>query len=364
VERSDALRSRTRIVCNERIQRASVDVRRSLSTPGSRPNCDSWPGTSTDWLVVRAPDESGSERGRRMSAVLPEMPLLTRHTLFGAYCLALATTNGAVLRSLLEYSRQDASASHVVLIPVISTALVYQSRQIVFSSVRASFVAGGCLGIFGIALRLAADVLRSAGHASWLSLAIAALVTLLIAGFLLFYGYRASRAALFPLLFLGFTVPVPAVLVSAAAAFLKSVSTEIVSALFALTETPYVREGYVFSLPRLTIEIGDECSGIRSTIGLLLTGLLVGHVFLRRMWAKAALLSTILPIAVFKNAVRIVTLSLLSLHVDRGFIDGRLHHQGGLAFFALALVMLAPVVALLIKTENALIEVNRKLDIN
>jgi len=50
-----------------------------------------------------------------------------------------------------------------------------------------------------------------------------------------------------------------------------------------------------------------------------------------------------------KNGIRIVTLTLLAVHVDPSFLTGQLHHDGGVVFFALALVMLAPVVVLLDK---------------
>jgi hypothetical protein len=53
------------------------------------------------------------------------------------------------------------------------------------------------------------------------------------------------------------------------------------------------------------------------------------------------------PIAIAKNAIRIVALCLLAVHVDPAFLVGRLHTDGGVAFFLLALAMLAPVLALL-----------------
>ena len=75
-----------------------------------------------------------------------------------------------------------------------------------------------------------------------------------------------------------------------------------------------------FALPALAIEVAEECSGIRSSLALLITGLLAGHMLLRTPWTRTALMAAIVPIAIMKNAVRIVVLTLRSTYVDRGFI--------------------------------------------
>ena len=58
-----------------------------------------------------------------------------------------------------------------------------------------------------------------------------------------------------------------------------------------------------------------------------------------------------IPIAIFKNAVRIVTLSSLGVYVDRGFLFGKLHHQGGLLFALIALAIFVPLLLLLQRSE-------------
>jgi exosortase/archaeosortase family protein len=61
----------------------------------------------------------------------------------------------------------------------------------------------------------------------------------------------------------------------------------------------------------------------------------------------------ILPLAVLKNGIRIVTLTLLAIHVDPGFLSGQLHHEGGIVFFLLSLAMLAPLLFILRRYEVA-----------
>ena len=59
----------------------------------------------------------------------------------------------------------------------------------------------------------------------------------------------------------------------------------------------------------------------------------------------------ILPLAIIKNGIRIVSLSLLAEHVDAGYLTGQLHHEGGIVFFLLTLGILAPFFILLQRSE-------------
>ncbi|NIS74590.1 MAG: hypothetical protein GTO08_04795, partial [Deltaproteobacteria bacterium] len=95
--------------------------------------------------------------------------------------------------------------------------------------------------------------------------------------------------------------------------------------LFSLTGIPVFREGAVFHIPGLVIEVAKECSGIRSSTVLFVTSVITGHMFLKTGWRKVALFASVLPITVFKNGLRIVTLALIGAYVDRGILSGALH---------------------------------------
>src|SRR5205814_1690321 len=128
---------------------------------------------------------------------------------------------------------------------------------------------------------------------------------------------------------------------------------------FKLLPLPVVREGVTFTLADLQIEVARECSGIRSSIALLITGLLASHLWLRRWRSKAVVWLLIYPLAVFKNGLRIVTLCLLTLYVDEGFITGDLHTRGGSIFFGIALAILLPALLVLRKLETGRVRSGR-----
>jgi exosortase len=276
-----------------------------------------------------------------------------RHALFGVSVAALLAAQAGTLGALTALSRNDSTASHHVLIPFVVLVLVFQQRRSIFSSVRTGATAGLGVVLVGLALGwFGRSYSSSMSEHDTLSVAVTALVLMCVGGFLSVYGPDASRAALFPLVFLGFAIPIPDGLLYAATQFLKTGSAETVAGLFTLTGTPYHRQAFVFSLPTFAIEIADECSGIRSSIALLLTGLLAGHMFLRSGWKKALLVAVIIPLAMLKNGIRIVALSLLAMHVDPSFLTGQLHHEGGIVFFLVALAFLSPLFLILCKSDG------------
>jgi exosortase len=270
--------------------------------------------------------------------------------LLGAYTIVLLAANAGILADLITVARTNHTSSHVVLAPFVTAVLLYWQRASIAGARRPDWASGlGLIALGGLLLVLG----RSSfwGREDALSASVAGVVVLWLGGFLAAFGRSAFRTALFPLLFLLVAVPPPTVVVAPLTALLKRGSTEITAVLFTLTGTPYFRQDFVFSLPGFNIEVADECSGIRSSIALMLTGLVASHMFLQRSWSKGLLLLAIVPIAILKNGIRIVSLSLLAMHVDPAFLEGQLHHEGGVVFLLLALVLLAPLLPLLRRLE-------------
>ena len=154
------------------------------------------------------------------------------------------------------------------------------------------------------------------------------------------------------LLLLLLAVPLPDFLLAPAVYFLQKGSAELVAALFDLVGIPFLRQGFIFELGRFTIEIAEECSGIRSSMAVLILALLAAHFYLRSSWKQALFILCSLFIMIVKNGVRIATLTILALYVDPSFLFGKLHRDGGVVFFVLGLVLLLPVLWLLGRREG------------
>jgi exosortase len=244
--------------------------------------------------------------------------------------------------------------SHIYLIPLVSAYLLYDRRKEIRKAVKPAAGAGATLAALGI-IGYGAVLIQGPSLAAVdaVSGKMAALLTAWLGGFLLFFGARAFRSALFPLLFLFFTVPLPSALMDNFIYALQVGSTWATALIFNLLGTSYFREGFVFQMGPVTIEVAKQCSGIRSTMAMVITGVLAAHLFLRRPWSKLVLMLTILPITVFKNGLRIVILTLLAIHVDERFLTGGfLHKSGGFLFYIPGLIVFGGILLLLRKGEN------------
>jgi exosortase len=258
------------------------------------------------------------------------------------------------IKALYDSSSQREYYSHIILIPLVSIYLIFQKRKAIFSEQKYSLRVGIPLLLMGTMLFF---IGRSIGtgldqNDSTSIIALSAVV-FINGAFILCYGLQAYRAALFPLLFLVFVIPIPSALMDSFISVLQRGTTELCNWLFMATGLPFLREGFVFHFPGMSIEVARQCSGIRSSLALVITAVLAGHMFLKTGWKKIVLTVFIVPIAIIKNGIRILILTLLGVYVDQRWLtESGLHRDGGIVFFILALLMLAPVLYYLRKGDR------------
>ena len=171
-----------------------------------------------------------------------------------------------------------------------------------------------------------------------LSIQMIALVLSWIGIFVLCFCPAAARSVLFPLLFLFGLVPVPQAGLNLIIAWLQLGSAWSAHALFAVFGVPVFQEGTFLTIPGLKIQVAQECSSIRSSSMLLVTTIVLAQILLRTSWRKAFVVCLAIPLSIAKNGLRIFTIAMLGTRVDPGYLTGRLHHQGGILFFAIALL--------------------------
>lgn len=269
----------------------------------------------------------------------------------------------APIKALYVSSSQSEYYSHIVLIPLVSIYLVFQKRKRIFLEQGSTNGRGAHSPrndrIAGISLLLAGALLyffvRGVGTGlnqnDFTAIIVLATVVFINGGFILSYGLHAFKTALFPLLFLIFMIPLPSSLMDGFIYFLQVGSTEFTHLLFMATGVPFLREGFVFHLPGMSIEVARECSGIRSSLVLLITAVLAGHLLLETAVKKVVLAMAIFPITMLKNGIRIMVLTLMGTYWDpRWLTQGSLHRDGGILFFILALALMAPILHFLRKS--------------
>jgi len=284
-----------------------------------------------------------------------------RWLLFTVWIVVSSLLFAKPLISLVRLSLTNDDASHLILIPFLTAGLLFMERRTIFNNL--SFNTGGGIFLFlsviiALSVRFAGDKvppdLRLTGN-------ILALILLWITGFAFSFGKAAVKSAYFSFLFLFLTVPLPNFLLERIISLLQAGSAEITEVLFNLTGVPVLRDGLVFHLARVNIEVARECSGIRSTIALFILALPVVHYSFHSLWRKLFFLTCAFFMMILKNGIRIVTLSLLAMYVDPSFLSGTLHHKGGIVFFLLGLLLLLPVLLLLRRGESPALAGKKKL---
>jgi len=66
---------------------------------------------------------------------------------------------------------------------------------------------------------------------------------------------------------------------------------------------------------------------------------------------KALIIAAAVPLAIAKNGLRIFVIAELGTRVDRGFLDGNLHHHGGIVFLGIAVVVVVALIWFLNRCE-------------
>jgi exosortase len=294
--------------------------------------------------------------------VLPRKPWYLNGTWrFLLFNAVFAAAFFSPLRDLIRTAFGSEYDAYIPFIPFISAYLMYLNRQKIFSQGESSSAPGLIAMGAGILLLFFGRHQTSLlDHRDYQAIVTFAAVLIWIGGFALCQGIGSARAAVFPLMFLFFMVPIPGAPLEEIILFLQTGSAEVSYRFFQLSGVPVARDGFFFHLPGIDIEVAKECSGIRSSLSLVITGVLAAYLFLRTGWARVLLMLSIVPIAIVKNGIRIFTLSVLGVYWDRSILASDLHRKGGFIFFIMALVLAGAVMVLLRKAEARLALKNKK----
>jgi exosortase len=157
---------------------------------------------------------------------------------------------------------------------------------------------------------------------------------------MMLWGQRGLRTLWFPLLFLVFLIPLPAIFIEVMTWQMKEwIALTSVGLLDALGY-PVARSGMIILVGQYQMLIANACSGLHSMLSLSALGMLYVYLAARHDRLRAMLLlGGVLPIALAANVVRTLVLLLVTFHA--GDAAGRHWHElMGTIIFVVALAML------------------------
>lgn len=282
------------------------------------------PAQSGDTL----PSAEGS-RGREVQR-LPTSSVILATLVVCLYAALYAST----FSRLAGQWYSDPNYSHGFLIPIVSAYLIWD-RRASLARLTVTPSARGTLALVPGLLLLVAGTLGAELFLQNVStvVVLAGLVWLLLGGAFL-------RALAFPLAFLIFYVPLPAIVHNQVAFPLQLFAAKCAVMTLSGFGVPVLREGNIIELTSTTLEVAEACSGIRSLQSLVALSTIYAYVAQRTATKRLLLVLSAIPIAVVSNASRVSGTGLIADAYGVEMAEGFYHGFAGWLIFVVAMVLL------------------------
>ena len=254
--------------------------------------------------------------------------------------VGLAVLYAPLVPELLGDWARSGDFSHGFAVPFVTLGLLWHRRRGIRAEPAEPSALGGALLALGIAVYLLGVA------ASEFTLQRASIVPVVGGWILLLWGRRRARHCVFPVVFLLFMIPPPALLWNAVSAPLQLFASRAAEGLLRVAGIGMVREGNVIHLAGCSLEVAHACSGLRSLVMLLALGALLaegsvlggGRPFRRS--SRVVLLLAAVPVAVAVNALRVAGTALAVSRFGPSAASGWAHELTGAAMFLVALAAL------------------------
>ncbi len=225
----------------------------------------------------------------------------------------------------------DPNYSHAFLVLPIALVLAWLQR----TELRQTPQLPGWPGLLALGLAVATH-LAALSHGNYLVSALT--IPLAVAGLIWFlHGLPLLRRLWFPVLFLVGLVPFA--WGEGVDARLQAFSAGLAGSVLTLLGIKAHVLGAQISLANSTFEVGTACSGLRSSIALLMVGSLATYLLSGPRWAKAVLVLAIVPVALASNLLRLVSLLLVAYQFGTQVAMDYFHFGAGLVLFLCAVLL-------------------------
>jgi exosortase len=235
---------------------------------------------------------------------------------------------------MVEAWENNDDYSHGFFIPLVAMLMIYFRWDDLRRTTLSTSYAGLLLLVSGLMLLVISKV-----AAEYFSQRFSLIMVLMgAAGFLC--GGQFLRLVAYPLLYLIFMIPLPAILWNKVAFPLQLFGSYLTEKIIYLFNIPVYRDGNILHLPNITLEVAAACSGLRSLLTMFaLSGALVffAKISSGRKWL---LFFSAAPIAVVANIFRLTVTAILASLYGAAVAHGFLHQFSGILVFVVGLSML------------------------
>ncbi|MCS6986091.1 MAG: exosortase V [Sphingomonadaceae bacterium] len=199
----------------------------------------------------------------------------------------------------------------------------------------------GSLPVAAAAVTLAAIGYTFGRAYGFLVVEVGALYVALVAVAYAFIGWRMLRRLWFPIVYLGFAIPLPGWLLDGITLPLKHLVSHVVTTLMSALGFPIVQVGVTLFVAQYQLLVEDACAGLNSIISLTAVGLFYIYLLHNASWRCAlVLVALLLPIAIAANVIRVIILVLITYYLGDEMAQGYLHETAGIVTYVAALLLI------------------------
>jgi len=246
-----------------------------------------------------------------------------------------------VLQSMVRDWGENSNYSHGYLVPFISGFIIYTKKKEI---ARLDISPSNC-GLPLVILGLTQLVLGKIGSEVFLQRT--SMLPVLLGIFLFLMGKPRTKKILFPILYLVFMIPIPAIIWNRIAFPLQLFASKITEHVIQMFGIPVLREGNLIHLEATSLEVVDACSGLRSLLSMLALSAAFAFLSNHNTYRKLVLFLSGAPIAIIINIIRLSFSAVLASRFGEKAAQGLLHEASGLAVFALGFALLLGIQAIL-----------------
>ncbi len=213
----------------------------------------------------------------------------------------------------------------------------------------------GSLGAGFAVMLIAVPIYIFSRAFDFISTEVAAMLLAMGATAYVFCGRQVLALLWFPIIYLGFVIPIPGWVLDVVTQPLKALVSHSVTAVLADFGYPVARVGVTIYVAQYQLLVEDACAGLNSLISLTAIGLFYVYILHNTNWRYSVLLlALVIPIAILANCIRVAALVLLTYYFGDAVAQGFLHHFAGMVTFTSALLFIFAIDAALKPVRHAL----------
>jgi exosortase len=245
---------------------------------------------------------------------------------------ALLALYAATLADLAALSIGSRYYSHVPLVPLFSAWVAWTGRRYLPP-------VGWDLRPAGGALLAAALLILAFG--TWLDSLTVRVLSLPLAvgaGIVLALGIPGLRRLAFPVAFLALMAPLPTAALARVSLVMQDLATTVTHGVLTALAIPVARDGLSLHLEAVTLDITEECNGLRFLFTMAVVGTAVAWALRGRAGHRVLIVGLALVSAVVANLLRVAGTALLADLAGADAVTGLPHLVWGKAVYAVLFV--------------------------